>query len=159
MNKLEDILFELGKKLDFEVAKDVGASEAAWVDVVWFDKHIPFSDFGFKKPKMQQIPVIPVVGFEVERKTCLDAKHVKGSVTNLENLGCLVGVIVLGKEALIDMRKYTKENRNKTDNELWNILRKRVSQWVYAESKTQVRLVISTEEEILRWAGQKGILF
>ena len=57
-------------------------SESAWVDVVWFDNRIPLISLGVAKPKMRVHPALPVVAFEIELKTGLNAKHIKGSVSN-----------------------------------------------------------------------------
>jgi hypothetical protein len=60
---------------------------------------------GIKTPKIRHHPVLPIVGFEVERRTGLDAKHVKGSVSNLDNLGALMGVLVIGADNLSNLAK------------------------------------------------------
>ena len=54
----------------FDVKAEVEASESAWVDVVWFDKRLPIPEKPFK---MRYEPVLPVVGFEIELHTGLNA--------------------------------------------------------------------------------------
>ncbi|MBI4587654.1 MAG: hypothetical protein HY725_02350 [Candidatus Rokubacteria bacterium] len=80
--KLVDLVVAIGKKLGFDTATEVAASESAWVDVVWFDNRIPLISLGVAKPRMRLHPALPVVAFEIELKTGLNAKHIKGSVSN-----------------------------------------------------------------------------
>jgi len=93
---LVQLIVKLDAHLGYEVATEVQASEAAWVDVVWFDKRIPFKDLDVIKPRIRYHPVLPIFGFEVELKTGLNAKHIKGSISNLNTLCAQVGVIVIG---------------------------------------------------------------
>ena len=79
--QLSSLIAHLGRALGFEVATEVQAPESAWVDVVWFDKRISFERLGIRKPKMRFHPVLPVVAFEVEVKTGLNAKHIKGAAS------------------------------------------------------------------------------
>jgi hypothetical protein len=81
---LREVICKLCEKLGFEVEREVPAFSSAWVDVVWFDKR-----FRFPKPKSKEtllrVPKLPVVGFEIEYKTAINPKHVKGSITNLDD--------------------------------------------------------------------------
>jgi len=147
------VLIELGKALDFDVLTEVEASESAWVDVVWFDKRLPV---GEKKPRMRYAPVLPVAAFEVEIQTGLNAKHVKGSVSNLSNIGALLGVVVIGTKSLELLRKQTVGNASKTDEELEQILRDRVYRWVYAEAQPRTRVIVMFEREVSEWAARLG---
>lgn len=144
-----DLLVSLGKALGFDVLAEVEASESAWVDVVWFDKRLPV---GPKKPKMRYAPVIPVAAFEVELQTGLNAKHVKGSVSNLSNLGAQLGVIVIGNKSLELLKKQTIGNASKTSQELEQLLRDRVYRWVYAEAQPRTRVIVMFEREVEEWA-------
>ncbi len=38
--KLVDLLVAIGESLGYHVEKEAGASESAWVDVVWFDQRL-----------------------------------------------------------------------------------------------------------------------
>ncbi len=154
--RLVDLVAEMGRKLDFDVATEVEASESAWVDVVWFDKRFSFSAVGMKKGKMRFSPVIPVAAFEIEIKTGTNAKHIKGSVSNLDNLGAQLGIIGIGAGNL-DAIKKPAINKEKTYSELKAILMDRVYRWVYAESQPRSRVVIMFEEEIVSWAKHIGI--
>jgi len=82
---LREVICKLGEKLGFEVEREVPASSSAWVDVVWFDKK-----FRFPKPTSKEtllrVPKLPVVGFEIESRTAINPKHVKRSITNLNDL-------------------------------------------------------------------------
>ena len=152
-SEIHQLLVDLGKSLDFEVLREVEASESAWVDVVWFDKRLPV---GKKKPRMRYAPVLPVAAFEVELQTGLNAKHVKGSVSNLSNLGALLGVIVIGTKSIALLKKQTKGNATKTDEELEHILRDRVYRWVYAEAQPRTRIIVMFEREVAAWATRLG---
>jgi len=156
---LTDIVVRLGNTLGFQVATEVAASSSAYVDVVWFDERVKFSSLDIEKPKPQRHPVLPVVGFELELHTATNAKHVKGSVTNLDNLGATMGIILLGRGNLDDMRKRASSNKQKTEPQLWKELVRNVSTWVFAESQRKTRIVIMTEEEFLQWARNEGVYF
>ena len=146
------LLIDLGKSLGFDVLTEVEASEgSAYVDVVWFDKRLPV---GTKKPRMRYAPVLPVAAFEIELQTGLNAKHVKGSVSNLSNLGALMGVVVIGMQSVILLRKQTKGNAEKTDEELEQLLRDRVYRWVYAEAQPRTRVIVMFEREVSEWASR-----
>ena len=146
-------LIDLGKSLDFDVLTEVEAAESAWVDVVWFDKRLPV---GKKKPRMRYAPVLPVAAFEVELQTGLNAKHVKGSVSNLSNLGALLGVVVIGTKSLELLKKQTVGNASKTMEQLEQMLRDRVYRWVYAEAQPRTRVIVMFEREVAEWANRLG---
>lgn len=147
-SNLKQTLIGLGTSLGFDVLTEVEASESAWVDVVWFDKRLPV---GKKKPRMRYAPVLPVAAFEVELKTGLNAKHVKGSVSNLNNLGALLGVLVIGKETL-DLLRKQPAHESKTDEQLEQTLRDRVYRSVYAEAQPRTRVIMMFEREVAEWA-------
>jgi len=98
-----------------------------------------------------------MVGFEIESHTGINAKHVKGSVSNLCNLGALMGVIVLERENLEGLRKRSSIHREQSEKELWKHLLDKVEQWVYAEAQPKMRLVIMKEADIINWAKNEGI--
>ena len=147
-NELRNLLKSLGEKLGFNPKAEVEASESAWVDIVWFDKRFPLPA---KALKMRYAPVLPVVGFEIERKTGLDAKHVKGSVSNLSNLGAQLGVIVIG-EANFEYLQNTRSWKNKGKATVIKELRDRIYRWVYAEAQPRVRIIVMFEHEVRKWA-------
>jgi len=145
-----DVLVETGAALGFEVRTEVEASESAWIDVVWFDPRLPLLAAGRSKPKLRYAPVIPIVGFEVEFKTAHNSKHIKGSVSNLNNLGAQLGVIVIGTDNIGPMRKQL-QYKDKSTKELESRLRKKVSQWVHAEARPQGRIAVMLESEVEPW--------
>jgi len=153
---LVSLITRLGKQLSFDVGLEVAASESAYVDVVWFDKRFSFESLGIKTPKIRFHPVLPVVGFEVEKRTALDAKHVKGSVSNLDNLGALMGVLVIGTGNLASLAK-KQPHTSKTTKQLEKTLLDRIYRWVYAESQPRNRIVIMWEREIVDWAQRIGV--
>jgi len=146
-----EILVQLGRKLGFEIGTEVQASDSAWVDVVWFDDRF---DFGPKKEgrwvrvKTWRQPVLPVVGFEIEASA--GAKTFKGSVANLNDLGPLMGIIVISEENIDKMRKRADLWSKKSTNEIWKELVRRAIQWVH-EARPIVRIVVMTEAEIRQW--------
>ena len=144
---LFEVLKELGNYLEFDVREQVEASESAWVDMVWFDRHLPV---GPHHLKMRYAPVLPVVALEVELKTGLNAKHVKGSVSNLNNLGAQLGVIVIGNGNLDALKKQTAHTIE-TDEEIKQILRDRVYRWIYAEAQPRGRIIMMFEDEVRAW--------
>jgi hypothetical protein len=150
---LLDLIVGLGKKLNFDVVTEVEASESAWVDIVWFDKRLPVAALSSMKPKMRYAPVLSVAAFEVELHTALNAKHVKGSVSNLSNLGAPLGVIVVGAENLIALQNQPA-NKDKTPAELEKTLRDRLYRWIYAEAQPKGRLIVMFEREVIAWASK-----
>jgi hypothetical protein len=156
MLNITELIVNLGKKLGFDAETEVPASLSAWVDVVWYDNR-----FRFPKPSASEtllrVPKLPVVGFEIESSSALNAKHVKGSVSNLNNLGPSMGVIILGKANLDALRKKTGIHRNKSDKELWDWLIEKVKLWIYAEAKPNIRIVVMREDELVEWAKREGV--
>lgn len=156
------LIKSLGAALGYQVETEVEASGAAWIDAVWFDPRHAAACLPGKKPVLRRNPVLPVVAFEVENKTGLNAKHVKGSVSNLNNTGAAMGVIVIGDESL-ELLKKQKPHQTKKANELEEELLDRVYRWVYAEAQPQGRVVIMSERELRLWAerqentGNKGV--
>jgi hypothetical protein len=132
---------------------EVEASESAWVDVVWFDKRLPV---GKKSFNMRYAPVLPVVAFELEWGTGLNAKHIKGSVSNLSNLGAQLGVIVIARHNLVALQKQPAQAKN-SEEALEKILRDRVCRWVYAEAQPKGRIIVMFEREVIKWAETKGL--
>jgi hypothetical protein len=154
---LIDLISSIGGHLGFEVATEVEASESAWVDVVWFDSRISFRALGIKKPKMRFAPVLPVIGFEIELRTGLNAKHIKGSVANLDTLSAQAGVIVLGSGNIALARAKTRSLAALTEQEVQTQLVQRAYRWIYAEAQPKTRIAIMTEEQIQAWAVALGI--
>ncbi|MBS7635667.1 hypothetical protein KEJ34_09380 [Candidatus Bathyarchaeota archaeon] len=144
-------LLELGKKLGFEARTEVGASGSAWVDVAWLDKRFRY---GLEKVHMWKYPLVAVVGFEVEANA--ESKQVKGSVANLENLGALLGVIVLTKENIDRMRRENKSDAKKPEGKLWEKLKKFVERWI-SEARPKTRILIMTEDDVMNWAKLEGL--
>lgn len=153
---LVQLIVKLGAHLGYEVATEVQASEAAWVDVVWFDKRIPFKDLGVSKPRIRFDPVLPIFGFEVELKTGLNAKHIKGSVSNLNTLCAQVGVIVIGSGNIAVARSSTKKLALIGDAEIEAGLVKRAYGWIHAEAQPRGRVVLMTERQVASWAKSAG---
>jgi hypothetical protein len=152
------VITALGKHLGFQVFAEVEASEAAWVDVVWFDKTFSKAVPDRKKPRLRRAPVLPVAAFEVENKTGLNAKHIKGSVSNLNNAGAQLGVIVIGNESLLLLGKQPAQLGKKTAV-LEKELLERAYRWVHAEAQPKGRIVIMSERELLEWAQREGVSF
>jgi hypothetical protein len=153
------LLCRLGQALGFDVATEVEASQSAWVDVVWFDKRVSAGDIGRRnnKPKMRFDPVLPVYGFEVEIKTGLNAKHIKGSVSNLDILGAQVGVIIIGTGNIQQAKKTSRELAEMSDAEVSRKLMDRVYRWVYAEAQPRSRIVVMSERQVRDWAISKKV--
>jgi hypothetical protein len=149
---LENLIETIGEHLGFKVAHEVEAgSESAYVDVVWFDKNI-YESLGIRtSPRMRHNPVLPIVGFEVEKKTALNAKHVKGSISNLDNLGAQMGVLVIGSENLESLRRQTAHAKDDT-KQLEKILMARVYKSIYEESKPRNRIVVMWQKDVEAWA-------
>jgi len=155
--KLIDVIADLGHKLDYAVAREVQASASAWVDVVWFDKRLSPEALKLPSPSTRHAPVLPVVGFEVEIKTGANAKHVKGSVSNLNNLGAQMGVVVIGAGVLPYVKSKSKALADASELEVEHVLMERVYRWVYAESQPAGRMVIMSERQIVEWAAHAGV--
>jgi hypothetical protein len=105
---------------------------------------------------MRRHPVLPVAGFEIEDKTGLNAKHIKGSLSNLNNLGAQMGCVVIGSwnfEALGSKPPH----QGKSPAELEALLLDRVYRWVYAESQPAGRVVVMSESQVLEWAKHLGV--
>lgn len=154
---LAQLIADLGRKLGFDVGLEVPASSAAWIDVVWFDQRLSPTAFGAKTSTIRQAPILPVIGFEVELSTGANAKHIKGSVSNLNNLGAQLGVIVIGRAAVAALKAKTKTLASAPDSRAEKILMERVYKWVYAESHPSGRLVIMSEPEVIAWAARHGV--
>ena len=157
MVDIKQLIINLGKKLGFDVETEVPASESAWVDVVWYDKRFNFPKLSQSK-SLLRVPKLPIVGFEIELSTGLNTKHIKGSVTNLNNLGASMGLLVLGKHNIEAMRKKTMTYKAATDAKLWKELIDKVKFAVYAEARPATRIVIMTEDELVEWAKSEGIV-
>jgi len=134
----------------------VEASEAAWLDVVWCDRRFSKASLPGKKPKLRRVPVLPIVAFEVENKTGLNAKHVKGSVSNLNNSGAQMGVIVIGDESFALLGKQPAHAAKKPA-ELESELLERAYRWLYAEAQPNGRIVLMSERELFEWAKREGL--
>jgi len=155
MNLLCESLSKIGKALKFDVRAEVQASDSAFVDLVWFDGRLPIPT-GKKGFNMRYAPVLPVVGFEIELHTGLNAKHVKGSVSNLSNLGAQLGVIVIGKGNLAALKKQPAHEK-KADTDIRQMLCDRVYRWVYAEAQPKGRIIVMFEDEVIAWAKAIGV--
>jgi len=150
------VLVALGRHLEFDVFTEVEASEAAWVDVVWCDRRFSKAGLPGKKPRLRRVPVLPVVAFEVENKTGLNAKHIKGSVSNLNNCGAQMGVIVIGNESMLLLGK-RPAHATKKPAELESELIERAYRWVHAEAQPKGRIVLMSERELVEWSEREGV--
>lgn len=154
---ITDILVELGRRLGFRVGTEIQASDSAWVDVVWFDERFDFGprkEEKWSKVKTWRQPVLPVVGFEIEASA--GAKPLKGSIANLNDLGAIMGVVVLSEENIAKMKRKGTRWSNETEESIWMELLKRTTKWVY-EARPIIRVVVMTEPEVKEWAKNKGL--
>ena len=78
----------------------------------------------------------------------MDGKHVKGSVSNLDNLGALMGVVVIGNGNFMRLGKQDRF-KSKRDSELEDIVMQRVYRWVYTESRPRNRIVTMSEQQVI----------
>lgn len=145
---VREVLKDAGSHLGFTVKTEVEASESAYVDLVWFDSRFPIPPKNFK---MRYALVLPTVGFEIEKHTALNAKHVKGSVSNLNNLGAQLGVIVVG-DANVDRLQNSPPYKDKDRGAAKKALCERLYRWVYAEAQPTVRIIVMFEDEVRAWA-------
>jgi hypothetical protein len=155
--KLHKAITELGKKLGFDVAAEVPASDSAYVDLVWFDPKLCPRRFGAKTRNIRFAPVLPVVGFEIEYATGSNPKHIKGSVSNLNNLGAQLGVIVIGRPTVDQYRKTRKVAATWSDQKVRETVMNMVYSWIYAESQPGGRVCLMFEEDIMSWARKEGV--
>jgi hypothetical protein len=132
---------------------EVKASESAWVDVVWFDQRLGLEVSGFERPDLRRHPVLPVVGFEIEVKTGLNAKYVKGSISNLNNLGAAMGVWVIGDNAITRLQTLGSY-ANQSPAAIQRELLRRAYRRAYAESQPRVRVVVMMETEAHEWLNR-----
>ena len=79
----------------------------------------------------------------------------KGSVSNLNNAGAQMGVIVIGKESLLLLGKQPAQKGKKTEV-LEQVLLERAYRWVHAEAQPKGRIVIMSERELIEWAERTG---
>ena len=103
-------------------------------------------------------------GFEVELHTGLNAKHVKGSVSNLSNLGAQLGVIVIGNANLEALAAQfasnnkvaisTKALTQKQPEEFRKLLCDRIYRWVYTEVQPRSRIIVMFEDEVRAWPAK-----
>lgn len=154
--RMTGLLVALGEKLGFDVFTEVEASEAAWIDVVWCDPRFAKACVPNKKPKLRRVPVLPIVAFEVENKTGLNAKHVKGSLSNLNNSGAQMGVIVIGDESFALLGKQ-RAHAAKNPQALEAELLERAYRWIHAEAQPKGRIVLMSERELIEWAEREGV--
>ncbi len=147
---LVDVIYQFGLRMGFDVKREVQASESAWVDVVWFDKRLGLTSF--PQPMLRRHPVLPVVGFEIEKKTGLDAKHIKGSASNLNNLGAAISVVVISSGNNSELQKSGRRWNTSSIEDLEKELIQRAYRWVYAEAQPRGRIVVMTEREVRKWA-------
>jgi hypothetical protein len=150
------LLVAIGEKLGFYVVTEVEASEAAWGDVVWFDTRFSNASPPGKRPRLRRTPALPIAAFEVENKTGLNAKHVKGSVSNLNNSGAQMSVIVIGNQSLALLKKQPAHSMKK-DDVLEAELLDRAYRWVHAEAQPKGRVVLMSERELVEWAKREGV--
>lgn len=155
--QLVTLIAQIGEHLGFESSCEVEAADSAWVDVVWFDKRLSPKTLGFERSSLRRAPVLPLVGFEVEISTGNNPKHIKGSVSNLNNLSALLGVLVVGNPSIDNLRLRTKMLRDETFEKVEKTLMDRVYRWIYAESQPTTRVVVMTEREISAWAQRIGL--
>ena len=85
----------------------------------------------------------------------------KGSVSNLNNSGAQMGVILIGDESLALLKKQPKHSQ-KQSPALETELLERAYRWVYAEAQPTGaqptgRVVLMSERELVEWAKREGI--
>lgn len=80
----------------------------------------------------------------------------KGSIANLNDLGAIMGVVVLSEENIAKMKRKGTRWSNETEESIWMELLKRTTKWVY-EARPIIRVVVMTEPEVKEWAKNKGL--
>jgi len=96
-------------------------------------------------------------GFEIEYATGNNAKHIKGSVSNLTNLGAQLGVIVIGRPTVDQYRKTRKVAATWSDQKVRETVMTKAYSWIYAESQPGGRVCLMFEEDVMSWARKEGV--
>lgn len=125
-------LVELGMRLGFRVGTEIQASDQlGWMLCGLMTGSIsgPRKEEKWFKVKTWRQPVLPVVGFEIEASA--GAKPLKGSIANLNDLGAIMGVVIISEENIAKMRKKGTKWSNETDESIWMELLKKTTKWVY----------------------------
>jgi hypothetical protein len=146
---IQDRIRNLGNKLGFLSYAEVGTGQerSSWLDVVWFDNRISGELFEGIKPIEQKVRkreggkpsldtdfMLPLIGFEIEDvSTSYKVKQIKGSATNLDSLGALVGVILI----------YINSN----DKELLDSRKKKVLSYL-TDMKPRTRILVLTDNDL-----------
>jgi len=154
--KIKEILKEFGKYLGFDAIEEVDTGFSR-VDLVWFDERIP-KEFFEKPKKLRESFLLPIVGFEIEEKTYV-RKMIRGDIDSLNSLAPQVGCIVLSRR-IATVTWYNEEYRNHNEEEAMEIAERRWETDLetfkrYAEANPFCRIVVITDEDVMRICGKQ----
>ena len=149
---LLELLMRLGSELEFDVAREV-ACDGGTVDVVWFDRKLPFAALGSESADIREAPVLPVVAFVANTADAFEAADLAATAACIEATAAPLRILIIareGKQATLAPALQSIDALKKQDNDA--VLRGRLATMLRERPQAHGRTIAMLQSELVEWA-------
>jgi hypothetical protein len=150
--QLLELLMRLGSELEFDVAREV-ASAGGTVDIVWFDRKLPFAALAAESLDIREAPVLPIVAFVAKTADAFEAGDLAATTACIEATSAPLRVLIIardGKQATLAPALHSIETLKKQDADA--ALRTRLTALLRERGQVHGRTVAMLQSELVEWA-------
>ena len=150
--QLLELLMRLGSELEFDVAREV-ACEGGTVDVVWFDRKLPFAAMASESIDIREAPVLPTVAFVTNTADAFEAADLAATTARIEATSAPLRILVIardGKQATLAPALQSIDALRKQDTDA--ALRNRLAKLLRERTAVHGRTIAMLQSELVEWA-------
>jgi|KBSMisStaDraftv2_1062788.scaffolds.fasta_scaffold249948_2 hypothetical protein len=149
---LLELLMRLGSELEFDVAREV-ACEGGSVDVVWFDRKLPFAAMTSQTLDIREAPVLPVVAFVTHTAAAFEAAGLAEAAACIEATSAPLRILVIardGRQPTLAPALQSIDALKKQDTDA--ALRSRLAALLRERTAVHGRTIAMLQSELVEWA-------
>jgi len=150
--QLLELLMRLGSELEFDVAREV-ACDGGTVDVVWFDRKLPFAAMALEAIDIREAPVLPIVAFVTNTADAFEAADLAATTARIEATSAPLRILVIardGKQATLAPALQSIDALKKQDVDA--ALRNRLERLLRERTGVHGRTIAMLQSELVEWA-------
>jgi hypothetical protein len=150
--QLLELLMRLGSELEFDVAREV-ACAGGTVDVVWFDRKLPFAAMASASLDLREAPVLPTVAFVTGTADAFEAADLAATTARIEATSAPLRILVIARDsrqanlapALQSIDALKKQDADAA-------LRTRLAKMLRERTQVHGRTIAMLQSELVEWA-------
>ena len=149
---LLELLMRLGSELEFDVAREV-ACAGGTIDVIWFDRKLPFAAVSPESLDIREAPVLPIVAFATDTAAAFEDADFAATTARIEATAAPLRVLVIARDgrpgALAPaLQSVDTLKKQETDT----ALRERLGTMLRERAPASGRTIAMLQSEVVEWA-------